>query len=206
LRSALSAYAGHRLGRVESRWEPTTWNLHVNVLGAFYRWAAAEGYAAAEPFYLCHAHRYADGVMREYQRNLAKLRTPKPHTTVRYLDDGFAELFVRALGGLSPQGRADDRFRGRHLGRNAAMSELVLSSGLRRREFTYLLVYEVPELPARRTGAPVLLPVGHGVAKGGKQRTTWIEFNVLARVHAYIGLERQAEPPRVRWRLPTLRR
>lgn len=202
LRGALSAYAGHRLGEVESRWEPTTWNLHVNVLGAFYRWAVAEGHATAEPFSYATAHRYADGVIREYQRNLAKLRTPKPHTTVRYLDDGFTKLFVRALGGLMPEGSPDDAFRGRSLGRNAAMGELVLSSGLRRREFTFLLVYEVPALPARRTAVPVLLPVGHGVAKGGKQRTTWIEFDVLARVHDYIGLERQAATHHSSW-MPT---
>lgn len=192
LRAALSAYAGHRLcsGPLAARWEPVTWNLHTKVLAKFYRWAVAEGHAPAEPFSYTTARRIADGVVREYQRNLALLRTAKPHTTIKYLDAGFAELFVRALGGLLPDGRTDEAYRGRYVGRNATMGELVLASGLRRREFTHLLVFEVPPLPARRSVVPVLFPVGHGVAKGQKQRTSWIDHDVLARVHGYIALER----------------
>jgi site-specific recombinase XerD len=202
LRSALGAYAGYRLcsGPLAARWEPSTWNLHTNVLGGFYRWAHAEGHAAAEPFTYATARRVAEGVVWEYRRNLAKVRAPKPHTTIKYLEAEFVTLFVRALGGLRPDGAADDSFRGRYLGRNAAMGELVAASGLRRREFTHLLVYEVPGLPARRSGVPVLFPVGHGVAKGSKQRTSWIDYDVLARVHDYINLERAAAAHGSGWR------
>jgi site-specific recombinase XerD len=202
LRAALSAYAGHRLcsGPLTARWEPSTWDLHMNVLGGFYRWATAEGHAAAEPFTYAVARRVADGAVREYRRNLAKVRAPKPHTRIKYLEAEFAEMFVRALGGLQPDGRADESFRGRYLGRNAAMGALVLASGLRRREFTHLLVYEVPGLPARRSVIPVEFPVGHGVAKGSKQRTSWIGHDVLARVHDYINLERAVAAHESRWR------
>jgi len=55
---------------------------------------------------------------------------------------------VRArVGGLRPDGVADEGYRGRELERNAAVARLALASGLRRAEFTYLLVYEVPALP-----------------------------------------------------------
>jgi site-specific recombinase XerD len=202
LRAALSAYAGHRLcsGPLAARWQPSTWNLHTNVLGAFYRWASSEGHTAGEPFTYAAARRIADGVVREYRRNLAKVRAPLPHTTIKYLETDLATLFVRALGGLLPDGGADESFRGRYLGRNAAMGELVLASGLRRREFTHLLVYEVPGLPARRSELPVLFPVAHGVAKGSKQRTSWIEYDVLARVHDYINLERATAADGSDWR------
>ena len=118
---------------------------------------------------------------------------------MKYLEAGFAGLFARALGGLRPDGSADESYRGRYLGRNAAMGGLVLASGLRRREFTHLLVYEIPPLPAARTAVPVLFPVGHGVAKGGKQRTSWIGYDALARVHDYIGLERAVAAANSRW-------
>jgi site-specific recombinase XerD len=202
LRAVLSAYAGHRLcsGPLAARWQPSTWNLHTNVLGAFYRWATAEGHASAEPFTYATARRVAEGAVREYRRNLAKVRAPKPHTTIKYLEAEFVRLFVRALGGLRPDGAADELFRGRYLERNAAVGELVAASGLRRREFMHLLVYEVPGLPARRSDVPVLFPVGHGVAKGSKQRTSWIDYDVLARVHDYINLERVAAVHGSGWR------
>lgn len=48
LKFLLSTYAVDRsCGRPERRLEATTWNQHVGVLAAFYRWAVAEGYAAA---------------------------------------------------------------------------------------------------------------------------------------------------------------
>jgi integrase len=65
-----------------------------------------------------------------------------------------------------------------------------LSSGLRRQEFSYLLVYEVPALSVRSGRLPVTLAVPSGVSKGRKHRTTWIEPPALEAVHRYIGLDR----------------
>ncbi len=90
--------------------------------------------------------RYGD-IVGEARVNLARRRTPKRHVTIKYLEDDFAQLFVRALGGLVPDGTADVGYRGRELARNAAIAGLALASGLRRQEFSYLLVYEVPALP-----------------------------------------------------------
>src|SRR5258708_27506716 len=63
---------------------------------------------------------------------------------IRYLEADFAALFLSALAGLTPEGTPDAGYRGRELARNAAMAGLVLATGLRRREFTFLLVFEVP--------------------------------------------------------------
>ena len=97
---------------------------------------------------------------------------------------------MQALEGLRPDGAPDPGFRGHDPGRNAAMARFVLASGLRRREFTYLLAPEIPPLPPEPTMLPVLVPVAGKIAKGGKQRTTWVSYDALAAVHRYLELER----------------
>ena len=145
LKQALGAYAAHRAsGPVEARWAATTWNQNISILSVFYQWAVAEGLAGAVPFtYALAISRYGDQVR---QANLARRRAPKPHVTIKYLEADFAALFLSALAGLRPDGTPDAGYRGRELARNAAMAGLALATGLRRREFTFLLVFEVPRL------------------------------------------------------------
>ncbi|MFD5030007.1 hypothetical protein ACFWM0_06210 [Streptomyces sp. NPDC058405] len=51
LRAALSMYAEFRFtGPLNKRWDGTTWNLHMGILSAFYRWARDEHFADAAPF------------------------------------------------------------------------------------------------------------------------------------------------------------
>lgn len=85
-----------------------------------------------------------------------------------------------------------------------------MATGLRLQEFSYLVVYEIPALPATRTEAPIPFAVPAGVTKGRKYRTTWISYDALAAVHHYLGLDRPATvdgsgwlPPR-RWGEPLL--
>ena len=203
LRAVLGAYAGYRAdGPERARFAATTWNRHMSVLSCFYQWAVVEGLAAAVPFSYAQAQvRYGD-VVRETRVNLARRRTPKRHVTIKYLEADFAELFVGALSGLGPGGEPDGGYRGRELARNAAVASLVLASGLRRQEFSYLLVWEVPALPARPGRLPVALGVPSGVAKGGKYRTTWADHLALESVHRYIGLDRAASTTGSSWRPP----
>ena len=203
LRAALSGYAAFRaVGPVAARFEATTWNQHVSILSSFYRWAVAESYAPAEPFtYRAATVAFADQV-RVRQINQATRRTPKAHVTVKYLERDFAELFVRALGGLGLDGGEDSGFRGRQVARNATFGRLALTTGLRLREFTFLLVYEVPPLPPRPTGIPIPFPVPAGVAKGRKYRTTWITYEALAGLHRYRELERALAAGGSTWRPP----
>ncbi len=191
LRSALSAYAVYRSGGpAEHRFEASTWNQHVSVLGSFYRWAMDEGYAGAEPFSYKQGTAFFGDQAREVRINTATRRVPKPHVTIKHLEAEFAQLFLRALGGLLPDGGEDPGYRGRESARNAAVARLALSTGLRCQEFTYLLAVEVPVLPARPTALPVLLPVPAGLTKGAKFRHTWVEYEALAEVHRYLRLDR----------------
>ena len=204
LRSVLSVYAGYRLSDSPAhRWDGSTWNLHVTALSLFYEWAQTEGHASAGPFTYSGGKRITDGAVWTIRRNHAKLRPAKRHAQIKYLERDFAALLLNALGGLTPEGTPDDSYRGRELGRNAAMSRLALASGLRRQEMTHLLVYEVPPLPDRRSGIPVAFPLGRGTTKGSKHRTTWIDYDTLVEVWNYIRLERAAAVTRKAWCPPT---
>jgi integrase len=142
--------------------------------------------------------------------NLATRRRPKPHVTIRYLEADFTAVFLNALAGLLPDGSPDTGFPGRELARNHAIGELALATGLRLAEFTYLLVYEIPMLPATPSAMPIPLAVPAGVAKGGKRRTTWVSYDALACVHHYLKLDRAAAVggstwrPAPRWGAPLL--
>ena len=165
LRAVLSVYAEYRLaGPLAVRLAESSWNLHVTAVARFYEWTVDEGHATAVPFTYAWARRFVHGEARTVRRNLAKLREPKPATTIKYLEPDFAELFVQALEGLQPDGAPDPDFRGHDPGRNATMARFVLASGLRRREFTYLLAPESTASAARADHA-----AGPG-AGGGEDR------------------------------------
>lgn len=203
LKNALGKYAEYRAtGPMARRFAATTWGRHVSVLALFYRWALEEGHAQAEPFSYRLGRALFAGTGRQVRVNLAVRRTPKPHVTIKYLEPEFTVLFLNSLRGLAPDGRPDAGFRGRELARNAAVGELALSTGLRLREFSYLLVFELPALPARRSPVPIPFPVPAGITKGGKFRTTWISYDALAAVHHYVELDRAATADGSSWRPP----
>lgn len=202
LRAGLSLYAEYRLsGPVQVRWGAASWNLAVKTLSAFYQWAAAEGHVAAVPFtYAQQAITRPDGVRMEVTRNLATVRTANAHASRKYLERPYVDLLLHVLAGNDPAGDRDASFRGRETGRNAAVIGLALASGLRLREFTYLTVFEVPPLPNRRTAVPVPLVLAPPLAKGSKGRSTWIDYDALARVHDYVAWDRAAAVEGSRWR------
>ncbi|XAS69408.1 hypothetical protein V3C33_09225 [Micrococcaceae bacterium Sec5.7] len=133
-----------------------------------------------------------DGSRVEVQRNLATLRTANAHTGRKYLEQPFVDLLMDGLAGKAPDGSATPRFRGYETGRNVALVGFTLSSGLRAQEFAYLTVYEVLPLPARRSSIPISLPLAPSTTKGGKGRSTWVDFDALSGVHTYMAMERVA--------------
>lgn len=211
LKHALGTYAEHRAtGPTSQRFAATTWGRHVSVLALFYRWALEEGYAQAEPFSYRLGRALFAGAGQQVRVNLAVRRTPKPHVTIKYLEPEFTALFLNALRGLDPDGQPDTGFRGRELARNAGIAQLALSTGLRLQEFSFLLAFELPALPAKRSAVPIPFPVPAAITKGGKFRTTWISYDALAAVHDYLELDRAATVdgavwrPRQRWGEPLL--
>ncbi|MFH9944402.1 tyrosine-type recombinase/integrase [Streptomyces murinus] len=192
LRAALSAFSEYRFaGPLKARWDEGTWNLNINTVARFYDWAVDQGHCAVQPFTYAIVRRYTDAGVQKAKRNTATVRAAKPHARVKYLEADFRQMFVRALAGLRPDGEPDS-FRGRHLGRNAAMASLVLSSGLRSQEFTHLLSYELPSLPVRRSSVPVRFPLAAQITKGKKARETWADYDALLEVRQYVELDRAA--------------
>ena len=155
------------------------------MLSSFYQWAVAEGHAGEVPFGYVQAQvRYGD-VRRDAQVNLARRRVPKRHVTIRCLEAGFGGLFMMALRrATGPDGTPDGGYRGRELAAaTPAVGKMALASGLRGREFGYLLASEVPEpLPPSPGRLPGPVPGPSGVAKGRKFRTTWIDHTSLEAV------------------------
>jgi|CZKW01.1.fsa_nt_gi hypothetical protein len=72
-------------------------------------WLAQAGPAWRDTYALARS-RYGDQV-RLAQANMARRRVPKPHVTIKYLEAGFAALFLSALAGLMPDGSADAGYR-----------------------------------------------------------------------------------------------
>ena len=204
LKLALGKYAGYRAaGPVKSRLAATTWGQHMSILSLFYRWAMEEGHAEAEPFTYRTARALFAGTGREVRVNLAVRRTPKPHVTIKYLEPEFTGLLLNGLRGLAPDGSPDAGFRGRELARNGAIGQLALSTGLRLQEFSYLLSYEIPALPAGPAQVPIPFPVPAGVTKGRKFRITWISYEALAAVRHYLELDRPATTSGTGWQPPS---
>jgi site-specific recombinase XerD len=201
LKYGLGKYAEYRAGGpVKERFAASTWGQHMSVLSLFYRWAIEEGHGQAEPFSYRVARALFAGTGRQVRVNLAIRRTAKPHVTIKYLEPDFTRMFLNGLRGLGPDGSPDNGFRGRELARNAAVGQLALSTGLRLQEFSYLLVWEIPALPAAVTAVPIPFPVPAGVSKGRKFRITWISYEALAAVHHYLDLERAATTEGSSWR------
>ncbi|MFC9822699.1 site-specific integrase [Streptomyces erythrochromogenes] len=191
LKQVLGAYAVHRSsGPVNSLFAASTWNHTMTILSGFYDWAVREGYATAVPFTYKEAQHLFKDQSVKIRVNQARRRQAKEHVTVKYLQEDFADLFVKGLERLEPDGRQESGYRGREIARNASVGGFVLSSGLRLQEFSYMLAVEIPALPRVRSDVPVVLPVPEGITKGSKFRESWVSYDALAEVHNYLEFER----------------
>jgi len=181
LRCAVAAYhADRRMGDLDRRLAPSSWNRAVAAIARFYDWAHAENLIDALPFdYRTYLVR-TDGSPRVRRRNLAKERDGRPYATIRWLETDYLELFLSAgLGGRLPDGGADPAFRGREAARNAAVGRLAAGSGMRSQEFSHLLVWELPSPPLDGETGIVALPLPAAITKGTKARTTWVPTEAL---------------------------
>ncbi|KQP01946.1 tyrosine-type recombinase/integrase [Leifsonia sp. Leaf264] len=170
---------------------PSAWNRAVAAMENFYSWAVDERRIVSKPFRYKQVRVWQGALAGETtQKNLAKARAGSPLATMRHLEVDFADMFIKVgLGGELLDGKPDLAFRGRLAARNRALGHLVRRSGLRRQEFSNLLVWEAP-----RSLGPfsdyVALPVPRTIAKGAHARVTWATNEALDDVRTYIDLER----------------
>jgi site-specific recombinase XerD len=203
LRDALAAYhAERRMGELDRRLAPASWNRAVAAIARFYDWAHDQGLVEAVPFR--YRSRLASTEARGpvvVRQNLAKERQGRPGAGIRWLEADYLELFLSTgLAGRLPDGTDDEAFRGRQGARNHAMGRLAATSGLRAQEFSHLLVWELPALVPGDDAEVVELAVPAAIAKGAKARTTWVATAALSELWAYLALERAGAVAGAAWR------
>jgi len=123
------------------------WARELAAFRLLYTWAARHGHVPGSPV-VVHTHQRRDGrtvevaelAPRDVRSTNVKWLTPRAYRLWR--DVG--------LRGYRADGLLDDAWRGRNEGRDAAFADLLLSSGLRRREAATLLLAELPEANARQ--------------------------------------------------------
>lgn len=129
---------------LDERLEFSSWELQVTALSRFYDWTEREGLAAAVPFTV------ATGKRMVQSRLVEDPAQPDPAAAVKAARESAVPgvrlpRSVPLRPGRAGPGWAGGRpLRSRFPGRNAAMGGLLLGTGMRSREFTHLLVHEVP--------------------------------------------------------------
>src|SRR6266511_2827722 len=116
------------------------WARELAAFRLLYTWAARHGHVPGSPV-VVHTHQRRDGrtvevaelAPRDVRSTNVKWLTPRAYRLWR--DVG--------LRGYRADGLLDDAWRGRNEGRDAAFADLLLSSGLRRREAATLLLAEL---------------------------------------------------------------
>lgn len=168
-----------------------SWDREVATVNRFYRWAASprRRYVASNPI-----------VQREARSHPASGRTTQGETPAeashlgprQHLDWLPVKLYQQwrdvGLRGFTTAGLPDGSFRGRCGARNAAFADLMIRTGLRVSEQTYLTMFELPEVVSGMGSARFWLP--KQIAKGGSARFVYIPVPVLRDVWDFIEVER----------------
>ncbi len=178
------------------RWTPrnpqriggSKWNRELAALRRLYKWAVAKRYMAASPV----AEREVMGrngqmvsvpVARAKDARASNVKWLTPRAYRMWRDVG--------LRGYTPEGRRDPSFRGRNDDRNAAYSDVLFSSGMRRTEGGSLLTIEIPDLvDASRNFYDGKL--GKETTKSKRERTFWVSADALRSVETYVRTSRRA--------------
>ncbi|GAA2459166.1 hypothetical protein GCM10010433_71670 [Streptomyces pulveraceus] len=166
----LLAYRRQRLDVQAVPIDPVTWDREASTVNGLFAWLTESGHRSRGPLRMPKA--YGSGMSHGMQvRHLA---------LEQY-------LFFRdvGLGGQCPDGEVDVAFRGGFPHRNRAGAELALMTGMRKREWSTVLL---PEL-VRRPEGPAEFPL-QACAKGGRRRKVYVPSAPLDLVDTYQLLER----------------
>ncbi|MFK4299413.1 site-specific recombinase XerD [Arthrobacter sp. GAS37] len=166
-----------------------TWNRAVVSLDRLYRWGLDNDIIDTLPFSYSYAvkfleEKYVISVNRSKEKGAKKptMRFFSPEQYVRFRNVGIL--------GLNADGSIDRKYRGRTFERNAVMSELLVTTGLRIAEANALSVIEVSDLrpDASLKTIPFMLPAA--ITKGEKSRQIFVPQRVLKQIRSYCTIER----------------
>ncbi|WP_343034338.1 MULTISPECIES: site-specific integrase [Chelativorans] len=176
-----------------SRISAASWNRSVAAIDKLYEWGVREELLSSSPF----SHREVWRRNRTRGQGQIVVRNDAFERRVKRSDIRFVTLedFRRfrdvGLRGLAPDGAERPGARDRNGLRNALFAEMLVVTGLRLEEASFLLAFEVDALPT--SGSAIRqtwfnLPAG--LTKGERGRAILVPDGLLQRLRTYIRVER----------------
>jgi site-specific recombinase XerD len=193
-RADLDAF--HRARRRQdagSRISAASWNRSIAALDKLYSWAQSEGLVAASPFMHRDVWRqgHSTGRVRILARNDSYERAAK-RSDVRFVSlEDYRVFRDVGLRGLTTDGGERPGGKDRNATRNALFADLLVATGLRLTEASFLLAVEIGDLArqaARGRQARFELPCA--LTKGDRGRTVLLPRRLLQQIASYIVAER----------------
>ncbi|MBW9089738.1 site-specific integrase [Rhizobium wenxiniae] len=188
--------AFHRIRRRSepgSRISAASWNRSIAAIDKLYEWGVREGLLRSSPF--SHREIWRRNRRRGQGKIVARddaFERPANQTTIRFVTlEDFRQFRDVGLRGLTADGSERPGARDRNGLRNALFAEMLVVTGLRLEEASFLLAFEFDALPAAngsRRQAWLNLPAG--LTKGERGRAILIPDGLLQRLRAYIRVER----------------
>jgi site-specific recombinase XerD len=170
-----------------------SWNRAVASLEKLYRWAELERLVAAAPFTHRIIWRQGHGGRRARMasRNEAYERAAK-RSDVRFITlEDYRAFRDVGLRGLAVDGAERLGARDRNGIRNSLFAELLVTTGLRLEEASFLLAFELSALERREAGdRQAWLDLPSGLTKGERGRRILVPRRLLQQLCAYVAVER----------------
>lgn len=186
-------HRARRHGDAGARISATSWNRSIAALDKLYNWAKLERLVESSPFIHRDVWRRGRGAgrARVVARNQAYEHAAK-RSDVRFLaleDYGvFRDVGVR---GLTADGIERPGARDRNGLRNALFAELLVTTGLRLEEASFLLASELASLaPGASRGRQAWFSLPAALTKGDRGRRILLPRRLLQQIAAYIAVER----------------
>ncbi|WP_054313308.1 site-specific integrase [Mesorhizobium sp. 1M-11] len=186
--------AYHRVRRraeAGQRISAASWNRAVACLDRLYRWGVHEKLTAEAPF--THQSVWRQGYAGRRAQITARNDAYEP--AARRADVSFVTLddYRRfrdvGLRGLLPDGGTRVGARDRNGIRNALFSDLLVTTGLRLEEASFLFASDLA-FTDQQPGRQVWLDLPDALTKGDRGRQILVPARLLEQVRAYIGVER----------------
>jgi site-specific recombinase XerD len=184
-------HRARRRGDADTRISAASWNRSIAALDKLYRWAEREGLVATPPFTHRQVWRRGQGGRRATVVGRNESYEPAARRSdVRFVDLADYHLFSTVgLRGLDCAGAERPGARDRNGLRNALFAELLVTTGLRLEEASFLLA---SELPGAADGADrqlrLILPAA--LTKGERGRSVLLPSRLVPQLAAYVAVER----------------
>ena len=183
-----------------------SWNRSVASLEKLYRWAELEGLVASTPFTHRDVWRRGHGGRRARVAagNNAYERAAK-RLDVRFISlEDYRAFRDVGLRGLTVDGAERPGARDRNGARNALFAELLVTTGLRLEEASFLLASELAALIPDASRRQAWLELPPALTKGDRGRSVLLPRRLLQQIAAYARAERAVAvakfAARSRWR------